>query len=53
MYQLALKLVEELTPSLQIIMTDHANINEEWFQDCIVERWREGQKLVPPEWGNE
>ncbi|MCP4371037.1 MAG: DUF3732 domain-containing protein [Deltaproteobacteria bacterium] len=53
MYQLALKLVKELTPSLQIIMTDHANINEEWFQDCIVERWREGQKLVPPEWGSE
>jgi len=53
MYRLALKLVEELTPSLQIIMTDHANINEEWFQDCIVERWREGQKLVPPEWGSE
>ncbi len=53
MYQLALKLVVKLTPSLQIIMTDHANINEKWFQDCIVERWREGQKLVPPEWGSE
>jgi Protein of unknown function (DUF3732) len=53
MYQLALKLAEELTPSFQIIMTDHLNINEEWFQDCVVERWREGQKLVPPEWGSE
>ncbi len=31
MYQLALKLIEQLDPSLQIIMTDHANINEEWF----------------------
>jgi len=50
MYQLALKLIEQLDPSLQIIMTDHANINEEWFQNCIIERWREGQKLVPPEW---
>ena len=53
MYRLALELVTQLTPSFQIIMTDHANINEEWFQDCIVERWREGQKLVPPEWGSE
>ena len=50
MYQLALKLVEQLFPSFQIIMTDHANINEPWFQDCIIERWREGKKLVPLEW---
>jgi peptidoglycan hydrolase CwlO-like protein len=50
MYKLALKLVEQLSPSFQIIMTDHANINEPWFQDCIIERWREGKKLVPLEW---
>jgi len=50
MYQLALKFVEQLSPSFQIIMTDHANINETWFQDSIVERWREGRMLVPPEW---
>jgi hypothetical protein len=50
MYQLALKLVEQLSPSFQIIMTDHANINETWFQDSIVYRWREGRKLVPKEW---
>lgn len=50
MYQLALKVVDELSPSFQVIITDHANINEPWFQECIVERWREGQKLVPPEW---
>jgi len=50
MYQLALRLVNQLSPSLQIIMTDHANINEPWFQDCIIERWREGEKLVPLEW---
>ena len=53
MYRLALTLVDQLAPSLQIIMTDHANIDEEWFQDCIVERWREGQKLVPPEWAED
>lgn len=50
MYRLALALVEELSPAFQIIMTDHANINEDWFQNCIVERWREGEKLVPPDW---
>ena len=50
MYQLALKLVEQLSPSFQIIITDHANIHESWFQDCILERWREGRMLVPMEW---
>lgn len=50
MYLLALQVVEKLNPGFQIIITDHANINEPWFQDCIVERWREGLKLVPPEW---
>ena len=50
MYKLALKVVQQLSPAFQVIITDHANINEPWFQQCIVERWREGRKLVPPEW---
>ena len=49
-YKLVLKMIQELTPNLQVIITDHANINEQWFQDSVVERWRDGQKLVPPEW---
>ncbi len=31
----------------QIIITDHANINQQWFQESVVERWREGSKLIP------
>jgi hypothetical protein len=50
MYKLALNVVKELDGNLQIILTDHADINEEWFQDCVVERWRGGKKLVPEEW---
>jgi len=50
MYQLTIKVVQALSPRFQVIITDHANINESWFQECIVERWREGLKLVPPEW---
>ena len=26
---------------------EHADINEDWYQDAVVERWREGLKLVP------
>jgi hypothetical protein len=50
MYKLAYDVVQMLGGQLQIIVTDHANINQQWFQDCVVERWREGTKLVPVAW---
>ncbi|ODS31884.1 MAG: hypothetical protein SCARUB_02998 [Candidatus Scalindua rubra] len=50
MYKLALNVINELDGNLQIILTDHADINEKWFQDCVVERWRGGKKLVPEDW---
>lgn len=50
MYKLALNVIKELEGNLQIILTDHADINEKWFQDCVVDRWRGGKKLVPEEW---
>lgn len=53
MYQLAFDLVSELTPDFQIIMTDHADLNQPWFQDSVVERWRRGPKLVPEDWVDE
>jgi hypothetical protein len=53
MYHLAFDLVSELAPDFQIIMTDHADLNQPWFQDSIVERWRRGPKLVPEDWVDE
>ena len=50
MYRLALDVVEELRPGFQIIMTDHADIAEPWFQDCVIERWRDGTALIPSDW---
>ena len=50
MYRLAYDVVQMLGGQFQVIVTDHANINEPWFQECVVERWREGRKLIPPEW---
>lgn len=53
MYQLALDVVKDLAPYFQIIITDHADIDEQWFQESIIERWREGNKLVPDDWISE
>jgi hypothetical protein len=35
---------------LQIIVPDHANRPEEWFQQAVVENWRHGRALVPQSW---
>lgn len=50
MYTLVLNVVRSLDCGLQVIVTDHANIDEPWFQECIVERWREGVALIPADW---
>ena len=50
MYKLAYDVAQMLGGQFQIIITDHANISQPWFQDCVVERWREGKKLIPPDW---
>jgi hypothetical protein len=50
MFRLIFDLAEKLAPNLQIIITDHADLAADWFQEAIVERWRKGQKLVPIEW---
>jgi len=50
MIKLAWDLCETLNQELQIIVTEHANIDEEWFQNSIAHRWRDGTKLVPEDW---
>ena len=50
MFKMAYDIINELSPHFQIIITDHADINEQWFQDCVIERWRGGNKLVPENW---
>jgi Protein of unknown function (DUF3732) len=40
----------ELSPNLQIIVMDHADLKRDWFASAVVERWRHGEKLVPSSW---
>jgi len=38
-------------PGFQIIVTEHANLRDQWFQDSIVEvPWTKPPALVPDEW---
>jgi len=50
MFQLIYDVTEELAPRLQIIVCDHANLPEEWFQESVSHNWRGGEKLIPAEW---
>jgi energy-coupling factor transporter ATP-binding protein EcfA2 len=50
MLELLQDVAQELAPELQIIVTDHANLDETWFQGAITEEWRGGRKLIPSDW---
>ena len=40
----------ELAPDMQIIVTDHVELLEEWFTDSMAERWRDGIAFIPQSW---
>ncbi|NTU49975.1 MAG: DUF3732 domain-containing protein [Desulfobulbaceae bacterium] len=50
MFKMVFDAVQDVTPGFQVIITEHADINEDWYQKAIRERWRGGLKLVPDEW---
>ncbi|CDL81232.1 DUF3732 domain-containing protein [Xenorhabdus szentirmaii] len=41
---------QTLAPDLQIIVMDHADLKDDWFQTAVSERWRNGVKLIPTSW---
>jgi hypothetical protein len=50
MFRLVFDAVKEVAPGLQVVVTEHADINDGWYQAAVVERWRGGLKLVPEDW---
>lgn len=43
--------VKKVCPDFQIIVTEHANLNDGWFQDALVEQpWTKPPALIPDEW---
>jgi hypothetical protein len=50
MFRFVFDVVEKLSPGFQVVITEHADINEAWYQDAVVERWRGGAKLIPDDW---
>jgi hypothetical protein len=50
MFRMILDVVSALAPKFQVIVTEHADIAEPWYQEAVVERWRGAEKLVPGDW---
>ncbi len=49
LYQLLYRYSTEI-PQMQVIVTDHVELLEDWFRGAIIERWRDGIALVPADW---
>lgn len=50
LYRLLFDYCIEQHPGMQIIVTDHVDLLEDWFRQSTVERWRDNIKLVPMSW---
>ncbi|MCI0350416.1 MAG: DUF3732 domain-containing protein [Acidobacteriales bacterium] len=53
MFRFVFDVVEGLSGKVQVIVTEHADINEPWYQEAVIERWRGQLKLVPDDWPRE
>lgn len=49
-FMLMRNVVDDLKGDLQIIVCDHANLENDWFQESLVDNWRGGKALIPEEW---
>nr|BFE62464.1 DUF3732 domain-containing protein [Dactylosporangium thailandense] len=51
LYEAIMRTVDALSPRFQVIVMEHADLEEEWFQEAVEYRWREsGEALIPAEW---
>lgn len=50
MFDFIFDIVSSLSHKLQVIITDHAYLNNERFQKVVKEVWRDGLKLIPNDW---
>ncbi len=51
-FELIRDVVEALDGGFQVIVTEHADPTEDWYQAAVVERWRNGEALIPSDWVN-
>ncbi len=51
LFAFLLSFTQNEVPGFQIIVTEHANLRDAWFQEALVEKpWSKPPSLVPEEW---
>lgn len=51
LFELLLNFTKEDVPGFQLIVTEHANLRDQWFQEALVEQpWTKPPALVPEDW---
>lgn len=51
LFAFLLNFTKKEVPGFQIIVTEHANLRDQWFQDALVEEpWSKPPSLVPADW---
>ena len=50
MFELVKDSVLKLGGEFQVIVAEHADPEVEWYQEAVVERWRDGDALIPTDW---
>lgn len=51
LFELLLRFTQQDAPGFQLIVTEHANLREQWFQTALVEPpWTKPPALVPEDW---
>jgi hypothetical protein len=54
LFEILRRFTTDDAPGFQIIVTEHANLREEWFQAALVEQpWIKPPALVPEDWPDE
>jgi len=50
LYEWLFERVKEMQGAMQLIVVDHADIDEVWFQKAVVTKWRNGIGMIPDAW---
>jgi hypothetical protein len=51
LFEVLSRYAKEDVPGFQLIVTEHANLRDKWFQDALVEDpWTKPPALVPEDW---
>lgn len=50
MFDFIINKTDSFDSKFQVIITDHAYLNDEKFKACVREIWRNGDKLIPQSW---